>query len=428
MITRRELLGTSLGAGAALVLSPSLLRALEASKGTLLQRAIPSSGELLPVVSFGARAKEGAEFAAILETLVGNGAKVVDTLHGGPAGEQAAGKAANELGIQNKLFWVSPLSVMVPTLPGHSGPPPKVTPEAVRAQIEAKLATLKVAKIDVLQVVLGGDVPTHLAVALEMKKAGRVRYVGVTDLAPPPQLKNPSFYPELEKLMRNEPIDFIGVDYSVGDRRVEQTILPLALERKIGVMAYFPFDRRRIFQRASETRLPEWASEFDATSWAQFFLKYVIGHPAVTVVRTGTTKAAHMLENLGGGIGRLPDEALRKRMGELVDALPPTPLAKPMPPPKAPPVAAVVLPTAVLDRYVGKYEYKAAGTIVSVRRDAERLLMTSGNLPEGPLVVLSETRFVAPWGAPIEFQLDAQGKVTGATVEQGPHRIALERA
>ena len=125
--------------------------------------------------------------------------------------------------------------------------------------------------------------------------------------------------------MRNEPIDFVGTDYSVGDRRVEEKILPLAQERKIGFMAYFPFDRGRIFKRASSTPLPEWAAEFDAKTWAQFFLKYVLSHPAVTVARTGTTKAAHMLDNIGGGIGRLPNEAMRKRMAEFVDALPPTP-------------------------------------------------------------------------------------------------------
>jgi diketogulonate reductase-like aldo/keto reductase len=108
----------------------------------------------------------------------------------------------------------------------------------------------------------------------------------------------------------------------VGDRRLEETILPLAQERKIAAMAYFPFDRGRIFQRASSTPLPEWAAEFDAKTWAQFFIKYVLSHPAITVVRTGTTKSEHMLENIGGGIGRLPNEAMRKRMAQLVDSLP----------------------------------------------------------------------------------------------------------
>jgi aryl-alcohol dehydrogenase-like predicted oxidoreductase len=128
--------------------------------------------------------------------------------------------------------------------------------------------------------------------------------------------------PRLESILRKEPIDFVGFDYSVGDRRAEQTLLPLAQERKIGVLAYFPFDRNRIFKRAGNMPLPEWAAEFDAKTWPQFFLKYVISHPAVTVARTGTSQAKHMFDNIGGGIGRLPDEATRKRMAELVDSWP----------------------------------------------------------------------------------------------------------
>ena len=109
----------------------------------------------------------------------------------------------------------------------------------------------------------------------------------------------------------------------MGDRRLEEKILPLALERKIGVMAYFTFDRGRLFKRVGTTPLPEWAAEFDAKTWPQFFLKYVLSHPAVIMARTGTTNAAHMLDNIGGGIGRLPDEAMRKRMAALVDTFPP---------------------------------------------------------------------------------------------------------
>jgi len=280
--------------------------------------------------------------------------------------------------------------------------------------------------IDLVMVGTNVDAATHLAVLREMKKERRVRYIGVHHLAwlPP----TPAFT-ELESIMRNEQIDFIGTDYSVGDRRVEEKILPLAQERKIGVMAYFPFDRNRIFKRASATPLPEWAAEFDAKTWAQFFLKYVLGHPAVTVARTGTTNAAHMLDNLGGGIGRLPNEAMRKRMAELVDGLPPTPVPKPqqlqqpMPAPKGP---SVNVPAAILDTYVGEYEYVAVGTIVTIRRDGEKLFVKPGTAPEGPLVPRSETRFAAPWGAIIEFQLDEEGEVTGAIVEQGPFRIPLE--
>jgi len=178
------------------------------------------------------------------------------------------------------------------------------------------------------------------------------------------------------------------------------------------------------------TPLPEWAAEFDAKTWAQFFLKYVISHPAIIMARTGTTKAAHMLDNIGGGTGRLPDEATRKRMAALVDSLPPTPPPGPPKPqqPQGPPPAPVVLSAEILDRYVGEYAYAAAGQTVTVRREGERLLMKfSGNVPEGPLVPRSETRFQGPFGLVIEFRLDAQGKVNGAVVEQGPNRIPLDR-
>jgi aryl-alcohol dehydrogenase-like predicted oxidoreductase len=431
MITRREWLGLSLGAGASLVLTPPLLRALSKSDGGLIQRPIPSTGEMLPVISYGPRATDGAAIKEVLKTLLDNGGKVVDVLHGGPPGEQGARTAASELGIQDKFFWTTPLSVSIPVLPGFAGPDPKPDAAAVKAAMEEKFAAFKVPKIDLVMVASSADMATHLPVLREMKKAGRVRYIGVHHLAFPPKAPMPPFGP-LEAVMRDEPIDVIGTDYSVGDRRLEETILPLAQERKIGVMAYFPFDRRRIFERASSTPLPEWAVEFDAKTWAQFFLKYVVSHPAVTVVRTGTTKAEHMLDNIGGGIGRLPDEAMRKRMAELVDSLPPTPPpGPPKPQPQATQEPPVMLSAGILDRYVGEYEYAAVGQTVTIRRDGDRLLLkVSGNMPEGPLVARSETRFVAPWPeATIEFQLDGQGKVSGAMVEQwgGTQHIPLER-
>ncbi|HTF89879.1 MAG TPA: aldo/keto reductase, partial [Planctomycetota bacterium] len=158
--------------------------------------------------------------------------------------------------------------------------------------------------------------PTQFAVLKEVQKEGRIRYIGATVISD-------DRYPALEAIMRNEPIDFIGVDYAIDNRAVvEEKILPLAQERKIGVVAYFPFGVGSLFQRVGTTPLPEWAADLDAKTWAQFFLKYVISHPAVTVVRAGTSQAKHMLENIGGGIGRLPDEATRERMAALVDSWP----------------------------------------------------------------------------------------------------------
>ena len=420
MITRREFLGTSLGTGAALALTPELLWAVQQSAGKLIERAIPGSGEMLPAISFSPRQEaDSAAMKEILKTLLANGGKVVDVLHGGPAGEQAGRTAANELGIQDKFFWTTPLQTAGPGGPGK--PPAQADAAAVKASLEEKLATFK--KIDLVMVSAGAD-SKQLAALVEMKKAGRVRYIGVHELLFPADAPNPPWPPtsRLEALMRNEPIDFIGTDYHLGDRRLEEKILPLAQERKIAVMAYFPFDRGRIFKRAGSTPLPEWAAEFGAKTWAQFFIKYVLSHPAITVVRTGTTKPAHMLENIQAGIGPLPNEAARKRMAALVDSFPATP--PPGPPPE------VKLPAEILDRYVGEYT-SASGFTAIFRRDADKLLVKPGNNAEAALIARSQTRFQDPRGPVFEFELDAQGKVTGAFLDQqtpkGLQRMPLTR-
>lgn len=436
MISRREWLGKSLGAGATLALTPELLRALEQTAalhqpaGKLIQRAIPSTGEMVPVISYGPRPTDGAAIKEVLKTLAARGGKVVDVLHGGPAGEQGARTAASELGIQDKFFWTTPLSVVIPTLPGYAGPPLKVDAAAIRAAMEEKFTKFKVSKIDLVMVGAGGDASTIIGVLKDMKKEGRVRYIGVHDLATPPYPPDAAFA-RLEALMRNEPIDFVGTDYAVGWRGAEEKLLPLALERKIGFLAYFPFDRARFFNRAKEIPLPAWAAEFEAKTWAQFCLKYVLSHPAVVMARTGTTKAEHMLDNIAGGIGKLPNEAMRKRMAEFVDALPPTPPPAPVQagrgggPVAAPQVPAVAVSAAILDRYVGDYSYAPTNQMASVRRDGEKLfLKVQGNVPESALAASSETHFVLNWGS-IDFQVDGQGKATGAVVEMGPNRMQL---
>src|SRR5687767_2655163 len=431
MINRREFVGITAAAGASLALTPEWLRAFEQS-GKLMERAIPSSGEKLPVISFAPRPPaDPAAFKELLKTLLDNGGRVCDVLHGGPPVEQAVRTAANELAIQDKFFWTTPLNIMPQFVPG--APPPKPDPVATKAALEEKFATFKATKIDLVLVSASAavDEPGHLAFLRQMKKEGRVRYIGVHELLFPPNMPNYPYPPtsKLEEVMRKEQIDFIATDYSVGDRRLEEKILPLAQERKIAAMAYFPFDRGRIFQRASSTPLPEWAAECDAKTWAQFFIKYVLSHPAITVVRTGTTKPAHMLENINAGSSRLPDETMRKRMAQLVDSLPPTP---PAGPPKPPPGATVVVAvsTAVLDRYVGEYK-SASGFTAIFRRDGDKLIVKPGNNPEAPLLARSDTRFQDPRGPVFEFQLDAQGKVTGAVLEQqgpqGTQKIPLER-
>ena len=323
MINRREFLGLAASAGASLAFTPQLLRAFERPGAQLIQRAIPSSGEMLPVIGLSfsnhATCADHAALEEVLRTMIDNGGRVFDAMHGNAASEQFHATVARELGVQNQLFW---------STRGAPPGPPQPGPASARAHIETLLARLEVPRLDLVMVNPAAD-PTHLGVLLDEKKAGRVRYVGV-------QVISDNLYPQLEAVMRDEPIDFIGVDYDVGNRdRVEDTILPLARERKIGVMAFFPFGNnagascggmaRNLFARVGDTPLPEWAADFDARTWAQFFLKYVISHPAITVARVGTTKASHMLDNIGGGVGRLPDEATRRRMAAFVDALPELP-------------------------------------------------------------------------------------------------------
>ena len=309
MISRREFLDTSLGAAAALALTPELLRGLQQSGGQLIQRAIPSSGEMLPVigVQFGNSASlNPSALKEVLKTLVDNGGRFLDTMHQSlPGVEDLTGTVVTELGIQSKLF------LGLRALPAG---PPQPGPATPRAKVEALLSTFKVPRVDLLQLPVQADA-AQWPVLHELKKEGRIRYIGATVIVK-------QLYPQLESIMRNEPIDFVGVDFSVDNRSAEEKILPLAQERKIGVVSYFPFSTGTLFQRANSMPLPDWAAEIDVKTWAQFFLKYVVSHPSVTVVRAGTTQAKHMLDNIGGGIGRLPDEAMRKRMAAVVDALP----------------------------------------------------------------------------------------------------------
>ncbi len=322
MISRRDWFGVTLGAGASLALSPRLLKALEDTTRTfqpaaLLKRAIPSSGEMIPVVGLGssatfsqvARSEDVSALKDVLRTMVDRGGSVFDTAPSYGASEQTAGTIVNELGIADKVFWATKVNVV-----GRGGDG-KADPAAARAQIEASFGKVKKSKIDLIQVHNLADVPTQLGILHALKKEGRIRYTGVTTTSD-------NAYDRLADVMRNEPIDFIGVDYAVDNRGVEEVILPLAQERKIAVMVYVPFGRTSLFRRAAGVQVPEWAKEYDINSWAQFFLKFIIGHPAVTVVTPATSQAKNMIDNIGGGIGKLPDAAARKRMAEFVDALP----------------------------------------------------------------------------------------------------------
>jgi aryl-alcohol dehydrogenase-like predicted oxidoreductase len=425
MIHRRNILVIAALAGVSLSAAPRLLEAQQLS-GKLIERAIPSSGEKLPVIGLAFSNHPGcADHAAlkdVVKTFADNGGRYYDATLGNVSNQQFDIDAANELGVSKKFFWST--TAFVPQQP--------LTAASVKAQIDSTLARTKGSRIDVAWITANAPAEVIAAVKDE-KKAGRVRYIGAQTISVAFQAE------QLEALMRNEPIDFIGVDYDIGNRFVEDKILPLAAEKKIAVIAYFPLGNNfgascgsggNLFARVGTTTpLPAWAAELDAKTWAQFFVKYVVSNPAVTAARVGTSKAAHMLDDMAGGVGRLPNEATRKRMAALIDSFP-----KPAPPQRgqapAPVPPGITLAVEILDRYVGEYT-TPAGTVVTIRRAGTMLFIKPGNNPEAPLLARSETRFQDPRGPFFQFEVDAQGKVTSAVLEQtgpaGVQRTALTR-
>jgi aryl-alcohol dehydrogenase-like predicted oxidoreductase len=313
MINRRDLIRCTL-AGAVLALHPRLLPALE--RGKLIERAIPSSGEKLPIIGLGSSAtfrrladRENVEaLRAVMRTLVENGGTVFDTAPSYGDSEEVAGEIVNDLGVAQKVFWATKVNA-VPR-GGDSA-----DPAAARQQIETSFERAATPTIDLIQVHNLQDIPTQLPILKELKEEGRVRYIGTTST-------DSGDYEHLAKVMREEPLDFIGVDYAIDNRESAKAILPLAQERGIAVLVYLPFGRSRLWDRTEGVELPEWAGEFDATSWAQFFLKFIAAHPAVTAITPATSNPEHMLDNLGGGTGRLPDASMQRRMIDFVERLP----------------------------------------------------------------------------------------------------------
>ncbi len=304
-VTRRDLLRVAVGSSAALLLSS---RRLGAQPGPLIERAIPSTGERVPVIGVGtARRWEAvttpAEMAPLREVLrqfSGRGGKVIDTAPSYGTAEAVAGELVADLGVRASVF--------LATKVGAAGR------QAGLEQVEASFRRLRTSRVDLIAVHNLRDIATQLQTLRELKQEGRIRYVGMTT-------SFPRQYPEFERTMRTETLDFIQVDYALDSRGAAATILPLAADRGMAVMINLPFGRGRLFQAVQGRALPPWASDFDCASWAQFFLKYIVSHPAVTCCVPGTAKVEYLVDNLGAAQGRLPDAATRRRMEEFIERL-----------------------------------------------------------------------------------------------------------
>lgn len=314
MLTRRDYLKLATAAGVALAIQPGRLLA-DDSPRALISRTIPGTGESLPVVGLGSSASfsriagegEHARVRQVLETLVQHGGRVFDTAPSYGASEEVAGRLVGEAGLRDRVFWATKLNVA-----GRGGG--SADPAAARAQLEQSFARVGKSPIDLIQVHNMADIPTQLGLLREYKEAGRIRYLGVTTTFQPQ-------YEALEKLMQAEPLDFIGVDYAVDNRTMEERIFPLAQERCIGVLVYAPFGRTRLWQKVEGKALPDWAADYDIATWGQFFLKFVVSHPAVTAATPATSQPRNLIDNLGAASGRLPDAEARQRMIEHIEAL-----------------------------------------------------------------------------------------------------------
>ena len=315
MLTRRDYLKNSALIGAACAWPAGLLRAFE-SEG-LITRAVPKTGEELPIVGLGssatfrsvAQSEDVSALAAVMETMLENGGTVFDTAPSYGASEKVSGQIARDGGMTDDIFWATKVNVVSR---GSSG---GADATAARAQVQRSFDRIGKDPIDLVQVHNLADLPTQMGVIKELKEDGRIRYIGTTST-------RASRYPDLEKAMHDYPIDFIGVDYAIDNRVSADRILPLAQELGIAVLIYVPFGRSRLFSRVSGMDVPDWAKEFGADTWGRFFIKYAAAHPATTCVTPATSKPKHMLDNIGAAYGDLPDKTALRKMEELIDALP----------------------------------------------------------------------------------------------------------
>lgn len=309
--SRRDALRIAAAAAGALALGRDPLLAVPSwlQDGQLL-RTIPSSGEPVPAVGFGtgsfSRAarifEEHSRLREVLRLFTELGGKVIDAPPTYLESERVLGRLTEEIGNQSEIFWAAKLSILA------SG-----GRDAGMMQVAQSLERL--GHIDLYQIhdLLRWQI--QLPLLHELKEQGRIRYVGMT-------ASDDRQYEELERILRTEVLDFVQLDYAIDNRAAEEALIPVARDRGIAIMVSGPFGGGRLFRRVSALPFPEWAGDFGARTWAQFFLKWVLGNEAVTVAIPGTSDPEHLRDNLDAGKGRLPTEAERTRMARLVGDLP----------------------------------------------------------------------------------------------------------
>ena len=297
MMTRRECLGSLLAAGVS-----AGLQGWKFSDEMINTRPIPSTGEQLPIVgvgtwqTFDVSESGRPPLKEVLTELVSHGGKVIDSSPMYGRSEEVAGDVSTDAGVNGKLF--------IATKVWTSG-----KDEGIQ-QMNRSFALLKRKQMDLMQIHNLVDWQTHIKTLRDWKEKGKIRYIGLTHYTD-------SSHDTLISVMRDNPVDFVQMNYNIMDTHAEERLLPFAQERKVAVIVNRPFQEGALFQNVKGKALPPWAAEFDCKSWAQFFLKFILSHPAVSCAIPGTAKLTHLLDNIAAGWGKLPDEKTRRQI--LVD-------------------------------------------------------------------------------------------------------------
>jgi aryl-alcohol dehydrogenase-like predicted oxidoreductase len=306
-LSRRGMLAAAVGIGAG-ALSRFTPGIAQGASAPILRRAIPHGGEMLPVVGLGTSqvfaigtdAKERADRRAVIEALVAAGGSLIDTASTYGSAEGVVGDLVAEAGLRDKVFFATKCELR--------------SRAATVAEMQESLRRLKTPKIELMQLHNVSDPKTDLGLLREWKAQGTFRYFGITT-------STDSDQDAVAAVTAREKPDFVQVNYAITDRNAEKRALPAAKDNGAAVLCNVPFGRGGLFRKVRGKPLPDWAAEFDAASWGQFFLKFLLSHDAVTAVIPGTAKAEHMIDNLGAGRGRMPDAALRARMISLIESL-----------------------------------------------------------------------------------------------------------
>jgi len=296
--TRRRFLKSSAAAALLGTLAPVASRA---SPAGVIKKTIPSTGERLSVIGLGTSRTfdvapgDAAEspLVDVMQAFFDRGGQLIDSSPMYGNAEAVTGVLLGKVANKQDLFTAT-----------------KVWTNGRRAGIEQMQASMRhfgVERIDLMQIHNLRDWRTHIETLREWKAAGKIRYIGITT-------SHGRYHDDLELLLQELPLDFVQFSYNIADRAVEQDLLPLAAERGIATLINRPYQRGSLFRKTSGKPLPEWAAEIDCASWGQFFLKFIAAHPAVTCIIPATSKVKHLVDNMGAGFGRLPDEAMRRRM------------------------------------------------------------------------------------------------------------------